>query len=428
MASFAPDSATKQKRRDEIKARIIARQEARRNASERRKAELDEEADPTENVDAFWDTFNGEKAKVLDALREVAASSEAGTATRASVFSRMDELVSKVQAMQLRAADASMYLAPYDNRQAGTTVSRLLAAVADARNTLAPRRKFTFKSKRKKKKSAAKQQQQQQQKENATGQLGGQEVPAAGATAAAGAAAAGATAAAGESTCARFAVFEKKFEGLRGEVVHVGPGELADGQEFRLSNLEDCTVSLCAVTGAMHVSNLRRCRIFTGPVAGSVLVNGCTDCVFMLVTRQIRIHDSTKCDWYLRVRSRPIIEHCSGMRFAPYELHYLQLRQQMEDTGFDANEGTGRMWAQVDDFRWHRAQHSPNWSVLPAEERLREITGCAGGITIPVPKKAGAAAGGGGDSVGGGGGGGGGGGDGGDGGGDGDGGGHANTE
>ena len=66
------------------------------------------------------------------------------------------------------------------------------------------------------------------------------------------------------------------------------------------------------------------------------------------------------------------------MRFAPYELNYLQLRQQMADTGFDMDEGKGGMWAQVDDFRWHRSQHSPNWSILPALERVREINGCAG--------------------------------------------------
>jgi hypothetical protein len=29
-------------------------------------------------------------------------------------------------------------------------------------------------------------------------------------------------------------------------------------------------------------------------------------------------------------------------------------------------------WDQVDDFRWLKAEPSPNWSVLPANERLPE--------------------------------------------------------
>jgi len=29
-------------------------------------------------------------------------------------------------------------------------------------------------------------------------------------------------------------------------------------------------------------------------------------------------------------------------------------------------------WDQVDDFKWLKAEHSPNWIILPQEERLSE--------------------------------------------------------
>ena len=29
-------------------------------------------------------------------------------------------------------------------------------------------------------------------------------------------------------------------------------------------------------------------------------------------------------------------------------------------------------WDQVDDFKWLKAEHSPNWSILPEEQRLKE--------------------------------------------------------
>ena len=29
-------------------------------------------------------------------------------------------------------------------------------------------------------------------------------------------------------------------------------------------------------------------------------------------------------------------------------------------------------WDQVDDFKWLKAEHSPNWSILPETERLQE--------------------------------------------------------
>ena len=36
-------------------------------------------------------------------------------------------------------------------------------------------------------------------------------------------------------------------------------------------------------------------------------------------------------------------------------------------------EDTGKnQWDQVDDFKWLKAEHSPNWSVLPEEQRIGE--------------------------------------------------------
>ena len=31
-----------------------------------------------------------------------------------------------------------------------------------------------------------------------------------------------------------------------------------------------------------------------------------------------------------------------------------------------------RQWDQVDDFKWLKADHSPNWSILPDDEKLDE--------------------------------------------------------
>jgi hypothetical protein len=31
-------------------------------------------------------------------------------------------------------------------------------------------------------------------------------------------------------------------------------------------------------------------------------------------------------------------------------------------------------WNQVDDFKWLKAEHSPNWSIIPEEQRLNEDT------------------------------------------------------
>lgn len=57
---------------------------------------------------------------------------------------------------------------------------------------------------------------------------------------------------------------------------------------------------------------------------------------------QVRIHRTHASDLYLRTRSRPIVEHCTGLRFAPYpqplvasaQLHELLAAHRLaEETG-----------------------------------------------------------------------------------------------
>lgn len=63
------------------------------------------------------------------------------------------------------------------------------------------------------------------------------------------------------------------MSGLRGAVV-APSREAAAGQEFTLSDLEDCSVYLLAPLAALFLHRLRRCRVYTGPVAGACFVEG----------------------------------------------------------------------------------------------------------------------------------------------------------
>lgn len=93
-----------------------------------------------------------------------------------------------------------------------------------------------------------------------------------------------------------------------------------------------------ALDGPMHITGLER----------SVLVLRC---------RQLRMHEARESEVYLWCKSSPIVEDCSGVRFAPY------------------GEAEGNMWEDVKDFKWLRGDEpSPNWSLVPAEERKKELS------------------------------------------------------
>ena len=140
--------------------------------------------------------------------------------------------------------------------------------------------------------------------------------------------------------------------------------------EFTVSDLDSCQVRIIGSVRALFVHRLKNSRVYVGPVTGSVLIEEAVGCVFALASHQIRIHGAKRSDFYLRVRSRPIIEDCSGVRFAPYCLRYEGIEEDLRGTGLDAETGN---WSNVDDFRWLRAVQSPNWSVLPENERVGTV-------------------------------------------------------
>jgi hypothetical protein len=183
---------------------------------------------------------------------------------------------------------------------------------------------------------------------------------------------------------------------------------------------------------ALRLRRLVRVRVFAAAVSGSVFVDGATHCALHLAARQVRIHHSTDTDFYLvrslyaregracergapgrdvgdfagnrcresmrararaarcplthasllqRVRSRPIIEDTTRARFAPYAFAFdggaalltaaglsLDAQNEASAAATDA-DACADAWCQVDDFAWLRATPSPNWRVLPAEER-----------------------------------------------------------
>ena len=172
-------------------------------------------------------------------------------------------------------ADATYFLPAYDCRQATLALGALREQQEAAAAALQPRKKFSF---------------------NRKVPAAGAKAPAAGAGCVADSSAAQVAPAAAPSTsssqqppavqqqqkqqqpsdgdtAAPSSASGSTIRGLRGQVV-APSREAAAGQEFTLSDLEDCTVFLLAPLAALFMHGLRRCRICTGPVAGACFVEG----------------------------------------------------------------------------------------------------------------------------------------------------------
>lgn len=112
----------------------------------------------------------------------------------------------------------------------------------------------------------------------------------------------------------------------------------------------------------LTLKNISSSLIICGHVSGAAHLTNIKDSVIVVASRQFRMHDSKGCDVYLSTTSRPIIEDCQEIRFAPLPEVFLR----------EEGAEVGTQWQNVDDFKWLRNEPSPNWSVLPVGKRVAD--------------------------------------------------------
>ncbi|KAI9708429.1 MAG: hypothetical protein M1820_003889 [Bogoriella megaspora] len=134
-----------------------------------------------------------------------------------------------------------------------------------------------------------------------------------------------------------------------------------------VNNITRCVVDLSAPTkdkplSSLTLKDIKESLIVCGHVDGPTHITGLKKTIVVVACRQLRIHDCKDCNVYVHCASRPIIERCTGIGFAPLPEVYTTNEQRETENKFD----------QVDDFNWLQAEHSPNWRVLPEAERADE--------------------------------------------------------
>lgn len=155
--------------------------------------------------------------------------------------------------------------------------------------------------------------------------------------------------------------------GLKSQSVTLQSADVTD-KDIWLDDLSDCTIVITGIPSTLHMTRLSSCRIIAGPVMTSVFLELCSGCQFLIGCQQLRAHKSSSCDFYLHVRSRAIIEDCTSVRFAPYNRPGMQ--QDFARADLDSSSSN---WDQVDDFNWlSTSQASPNWSVVPDDQRVQD--------------------------------------------------------
>lgn len=154
-----------------------------------------------------------------------------------------------------------------------------------------------------------------------------------------------------------------------------------------ITNLERCVVDMSIPTSigtstndptsrpstpspfaGLTLKNIENSVIIAGRVEGAAHITDVRNSVIVVSARQVRIHNSENTDVYLWCGSRPIIEGCSGMRFAELPQCY----QPVTEPTNQQSSPPQNQWNQIDDFKWLKNTPSPNWSIIPPDAIMPE--------------------------------------------------------
>ncbi|EXB29460.1 Tubulin-specific chaperone C [Morus notabilis] len=329
---------SRQRKHAALLERLANRHQTRlENSLTRRSADSDSSSSSPsfESTSSFLSRFADSKRSIESRIAQCRLTP---TSESTQLKSNLDSISASISDLEKLVAENSYFLPSYEVRSLLKAISDLKQSLESLSSELVPKKKFIFKNKAAKKEKAPifdsmKEKEPETDKPAKVG----------------------------------FTVPESPgFRNKTGEVL-VREFKGSEIGEFTISDLDSCEVRLIGCVRALFAHRLRNCRIFGGPVSASILIEGAEDCVFVIASHQIRIHHVKASDFYLRVRSRPIIEDTTNVRFAPYCLSYEGIDEDLKSAGL--NEETGN-WAHVDDFGWLRAVQSPNWSILPENDRI----------------------------------------------------------
>lgn len=156
------------------------------------------------------------------------------------------------------------------------------------------------------------------------------------------------------------------------EVIELVEPEKTNNQDLTLKEINNCIVIIKGHPGSLQISKMRNCLVLCGPVARSIFGDSCENCTFAFTCQQLRLHSSTKCDIYMQVTSRAIIEDCHDIKFAPSTYTYDGCDEDLKQSGLD---GAVNNWENIGDFNWLSTDKaSPNWSKVEEDQKVVDWT------------------------------------------------------
>jgi len=126
---------------------------------------------------------------------------------------------------------------------------------------------------------------------------------------------------------------------------------------FKLENLEGCTVTMNGTSKMLFLRNIKNCTLNLAPAENSIMIHNCTNSNVNMIAQQIRIHDSYDVVFGVYTISKLIIEGSQRVKFRPYECDEWRMKSVKM-------YGLKNLWQEVQDFNWIKQEQSPNFELI----------------------------------------------------------------
>lgn len=314
---------------------LIKRENERQLEVKKRKEDKERYKDAeNEKLEVFQKIYEDECKKIEQAIQN---SKNLPTNTLAEHF---ENIYKNILNLQKYVAASNVFLRVYDIQKSNKKLQELATNTKDLEEQLLPKKKFGFKNKKSANKS----------KENG---LTKDEVDFV-------------------KPIINLNVDYCGFKNKISENLLLNSGEVYK-KDVELQNLDDCILRCYGNPSTLHLSNVKNSTILCGPVSTSIFAENCNNCTFVIACQQLRLHSSKNLKIYLHVTSKGILEDCSEVFVAPYNLDYDGLGEDFKSSGLDRGSNH---WDKLDDFNWLNVkQHSPNWRVLDECDRVKSWNG-----------------------------------------------------
>jgi len=308
---------------------VAQRSEQRKNEQTNRNTEL-------ETADAFLSSFNEMKGKLEEDLASVDALNE----DKNAAMNKFDSILRDHGFIQQYLNESHMFLASFQVKKSQEILTQLEVDIHKKMEEIKPKKRFGFRAKAPK---SAKPVVATLKTEDITDSS--------------------------SKTSILDKILSDNFFGFKdkNDEELVMESSAIYNRQLNLQNLENCTVKVLGNPSTIQAANLTNCRVFIGPTMRSAFIKQCCNCTFVMACQQVRIHDTKDTEFYLHVTGAAIIESCSNVGFAPYNLEYSELQDHYLASGLDRNTNN---WDKVEDFKWiNEKEMSPNMYLIEENKR-----------------------------------------------------------